>query len=145
MFLINGDYGDELEAGDSPLVIRPGWQAAYEEWDRRWFEVETTERENRLTSVGEGNVLLDNGQSLEYRKGENIAALVTPDGIEVPLHLDDNGNMIIPTPSEIAEMIANGEAEWVGHPIDTPPQLTEEEWNLQEVLRQLEEAASQQQ
>ena len=31
VFAINGDYGDELEPGDSPLVISPGWQAAYEE------------------------------------------------------------------------------------------------------------------
>ena len=142
MFLINGDYGDELEAGDSPLVIRSGWQAAYEE---KYPPSGSEAAIKKMLGVDENNVLLDNGQPLEYKEGENIAALVTPDGIEVPLHLDDNGNMIIPTPSEIAEMIANGEAEWVGHPIDTPPQLTEEEWNLQEVLRQLEEAARQQQ
>ena len=38
LFLINGGYADELEPGDSPLVISPGWQAAYDEWDRRLDE-----------------------------------------------------------------------------------------------------------
>ena len=98
--------------------------------------------------VGENNMLLSNGQPIEYREGENIAALITPDGIEVPLHLDDNGNVIIPTPSEIDEMIKNGEGEYVGHPTDAsqppPPQL-DEEWKMQETLRQLEEAARRQQ
>ena len=82
------------------------------------------------------------------QRGGNTAALVTPDGIEVPRHLDDNGNMIIPTLAEIEEMKANGEGEWVElpEPSDPPsPQLTEEAWKMQEALRQLEDAARQQQ
>ena len=81
------------------------------------------------------------------RRG-NTAALVTPDGIEVPRHLDDNGNMIIPTLAEIEEMIKNGEGKYVGIPDENsnqpPPYITEEEWKLQEAQRQLEEAACQQ-
>ena len=144
IFAINGDYGDELEPGDSPLVISPGWQAAYEE---KYPPPNSLEAKKRLLGIGEDNVLLDNGQPIEYREGENIAGIITPDGYEVPLHLDDNGNVIIPTPSEIEEMITNGEAEWVGHPADNnQPQtlLTEEEWKMQEAQRILEEAARQQ-
>ncbi|MCS1410240.1 MAG: hypothetical protein M2R45_03431 [Verrucomicrobia subdivision 3 bacterium] len=58
-FCYNIDYGDELELGDSPLVIRPGWQAAWEDWDRRWTACEMVEQLSRKVSVGEGNVLLD--------------------------------------------------------------------------------------
>ncbi len=140
VFVINGDYGDELEPGDSPLVIRPGWQAAYEE---KYPSGEAAIK--RMLGVDENNVLLDNGQPIEYREGENIAALITPDGIEVPLILDDNGNVIIPTPSEIEEMINNGEGKYVEIPDENanqPPRyITEEEWKIQEALRQVEEAA----
>ena len=143
VFLINGDYGDELEAGDSPLVIRPGWQAAYEE---KYPRGEASIK--RMLGVDENNVLLDNGQPIEYREGENIASITTPDGYEVPLHLDDNGNVIIPAPSEIAEMIENGEGKYVEIPDETsnqPPRyISEEEWQLQEAQRMLEEAARQQ-
>lgn len=34
-FVINLDYADELEPRDSPLVIRPGWQADYEKNTRQ--------------------------------------------------------------------------------------------------------------
>ena len=145
VFVIKMDYGDELEPGDSPLVISPGWQAAYE---KKYPPSGSEESIKRMLGVDENNVLLDNGQPLKYREGENIAALITPDGIEVPLHLDDNGNVIIPTPSEIEEMIKNGEGKYVGIPDENsnqpPPYITEEEWKMQETLRQLEEAARQQ-
>ena len=145
IFAINGDYGDELEPGDSPLVIRPDWQAAYEE---KYPPPNSLEAKKRLLGIGEDNVLLDNGQPLKYREGKNIAALVTPDGIEVPLHLDEDGKVIIPTPSEIEEMIANGEGRYVEIPDENanqpPRHITEEEWQLQEAQRMLEEAARQQ-
>ena len=136
VFLINGDYGDELEAGDSPLVIRPGWQAAYEEkYPPSGYEAAI----KRMLGIGEDNVLLDNGQPIEYREGENIAAIITPDGYEVPLHLDDNGNVIIPTPAEIEEMINNGEGKYVEIPDENanqpPRHITEEEWLMQEAWR----------
>ena len=70
--------------------------------------------------------------------------IITPDGYEVPLHLDEGGNGIITTSAEIEEMIANGEREYVGPPADAnQPQtlLTKEEWKMQEAMRQLEEAA----
>ena len=145
-FAIDHDYRDELEDGFSPLVISPGWQAAYDEWDRQWNEREQEEWENFEMDVGKDNVLLANGEPIEYREGENIASITTPDGYQVPLNLDADGKVIIPTPSEIDEMIVNGEAEWVGHPADDQPQtpLTEEEWKKQETLRQLEESARQQ-
>ena len=102
-----------------------------------------------MLGVDENNVLLDNEKPIQYREGENIAALVTPDGIEVPLHLDDNGNVIIPSPSEIAEMIENGEGKYVGIPDENsnqpPPYISEEEWKQQEAQRMLEEAARRQQ
>ena len=146
IFAINGDYGDELEPGDSPLVISPGWQAAYE---KKYPPPDSLEAKKRLLGIGEGNVLLDDGQPIEYREGENIAALVTPDGIEVPLHLDEDGNVIIPTPAEIEEMIENGEGRYVGTPDENanqpPPYISEEEWKQQEALRQLEEVVRQQQ
>ena len=146
VFVINGDYGDELEAGDSPLVIRPGWQAAYE---KKYPPSGSEAAIKRMLGVDENNMLLDNGHPIEYREGENTAALITPNGIEVPLHLDEDGKVIIPTPSEIEEMIANGEGRYVGTPDENanqpPPYLTEEEWKQQEALRQLKEAARQQQ
>ncbi len=45
----NFTYQDDpdLEVGDSPLVISRGWQEAYDEWDRRWLEIEAQERQNR--------------------------------------------------------------------------------------------------
>ena len=55
----------------------------------------------------------------------------------MPLSRGDNGEVIIPTPAEIAEMKANGEGEWVElleRPV--PPAQTEEEWRMQETLRQ---------
>ena len=143
VFVINGDYGDELEPGDSPLVIRPGWQAAYEE------KYPTGEAAiKRMLGVDENNVLMDNGQSIKYRDGENIAGIITPDGYEVPLHLDEDGKVIIPTPSEIEEMIENGVGKYVGIPDENsnqpPAYISEEEWKLQEAQRMLEEAARQQ-
>lgn len=146
-FAIDHDYRDELEDGFSPLVISPGWQAAYDEWDRQWNEREQEEWENFEMDVGKDNVLMHNGQPIKYREGENIASIITPDGYEVPLHLDEDGKVIIPTPSQIEQMKANGEGEWVELPERTAPpthQLTEEEWKMQETLRQLEEAARQQ-
>ena len=143
----NFTYKDDLdlEVGDSPLVISPGWQAAYDEWDRRWFEIEATERENRLTSVGEGNVLLANGRPVISAEGDGFVAYITSsDGYRVPLSRGDNGEVIIPTPAEIAEMKANGEGEWVEPPelsAPPPPQLTEEEWKMQETLCQRGKAA----
>lgn len=32
-FAFNGDFQDQLELGDSPLVPRVGWQAAYDKWN----------------------------------------------------------------------------------------------------------------
>ena len=145
LFAIYGPYVRELEVGDSPLVISPGWQAAYEE---KYPPTGSEAAIKRMLGVDENNVLLDNGQPIEYREGENIAALITPDGIEVPLLLDDNGNVIIPTPAEIEEMIENGEGKYVEIPDENanqPPRyITEEEWKIQEALRQVEEAARQQ-
>ena len=139
-FSDSNDYNVELEEGFSPLVISPGWQASYDEWSQRM--------RNPEMDVGEDNELMHNGQPIQYREGENIAALITPDGIEVPLHLDKDGNVIIPTPSEIDEMIKNGEGKYVGIPDENsnqpPPYISEEEWKLQEAQRMLEEAASQQ-
>ena len=140
------DYMDELEVGLSPLVISPGWQAAYDEWDRQWNEREQEEWENFEMDVGEDNVLMHNGQPIKYREGEHVASITTPDGFRVPLNLDEDGKVIIPTPSQIEEMKANGEGEWVELPelpADQTP-LTEEEWKMQEALRMLEEAARQQ-
>lgn len=136
VFVINGDYSDELEAGDSPLVIRPGWQAAYE---KKYPPSGSEAAIKRMLGVDENNVLLDNGQPIEYREGENIAGIITPDGYEVPLHLDDNGNVIIPTPSEIDEMINNGEGKYVEIPEENanqpPRHITEEEWLMREAWR----------
>ena len=138
----------DLEVGDSPLVISPGWQAAYDEWDRRWLEIESRERQNRLMNVGEGNILMANDRPVISAEGDGFAAYITaPDGYRVPLSRGDNGKVIIPTPSQIEEMKANGEGEWVELPERTAPptpQLTEEEWKMQEALRMLEEAARQQ-
>ena len=150
-FAIDHDYRDELEEGFSPLVISPGWQKAYDEWNQSWDlreEIERMKRLNRELSVAEGNVLLADGKPIEYREGENVASITTPDGYQVPLNLDADGNVIIPTPSQIEEMKANGEGEWVElpeRPALPPPQLTEEEWKMQEALRQLEAAARRQQ
>ena len=139
-FSSSNGYREELEEGFSPLVISPGWQAAYDEWSHRM--------RNPEVGVGEDNVLLANGNPFVYDEKEHTAALVTPDGIEVPLHLDDNGNVIIPTPSEIEEMIENGEGRYVEIPAENanqpPRRITEEEWQMQEAQRMLEEAARQQ-
>ena len=65
----------------------------------------------------------------------------------MPLSRGDNGEVIIPTPAEIEEMKANGEGEWVELPEPSaprPPQLTEEEWKMQEDWRMIQEAARQQ-
>ena len=147
-FTIHGKYVDELEVGDSPLVISPGWQAAYDEWDREKNRISPGWRERIRMEVDENNVLLANGKPLVYDERGHTAGIITPDGIEVPLHLDDNGNVIIPTPAEIEEMIKNGEGKYVGIPDENanqpPPYITEEEWKQQEALRMLEEAARQQ-
>ena len=144
-------YKDDLDlkVGDSPLVISQGWQAAYDEWDRSWNIRERHERQNRVMNVGEGNnVLMANDQPVISAEGDGFFAnITTPDGFQVPLSRGDNGEVIIPTPAEIEEMKANGEGEWVEPPEPSappPPNLTEEEWKMQEALRMLEEAARQQ-
>ena len=138
----------DLEVGDSPLVISQGWQAAYDEWDRRWLKIESRERQNRVMNVGEGNVLLANDQPVISAEGDGFFAnITTPDGCRVPLSRGDNGEVIIPTPAEIEEMKANGEGEWVELPEPSappPPQLTEEEWLMQEAWRMIQETARQQ-
>ena len=109
---------------------------------------ELEEGENFELDVGENNVLLANGKPLVYDEREHTAVIVTPDGIEGPLHLHDNSNVIIPSSSEIAEMLENGEGKYVETPDENsnqpPPHITEEEWKQQEALRQLEEANRQQ-
>lgn len=88
--------------------------------------------------VDENNVLLANPSNTEKEKTSSPSSRQI--GYEVPLHLDDNGNVIIPTPAEIEEMIANGEGEYVGRPEDAnhpPSQLTEEEWKMQEARRMI--------
>ena len=146
----NFTYKDDLDlkVGDSPLVISPVWQAAYAEWDRSWNIRERHERENRQVGVGEGNILMSNGRPVISAEGDGFVAYITaPDGYRVPLRRGDNGEVIIPTPAEIEEMKANGEGEWVKPPEPSappPPNLTEEEWKMQEALRMLEEAARQQ-
>ena len=93
-------------------------------------------------------LLLDNDKPIQYREGENIDGIIAPGGYEVPLHLDNNGNVIIPTLAEIDEMIANDEGEYVGHLADAnqpSPQLTEEEWLIQEAWRMIQEGARHQQ
>ena len=76
-FVINLDYGNELEPGDSPLVISPGWQAAYDEWDRERNKIKFAERADR--NNGSRRKQRAVGQPIEYREGENIVALITPD------------------------------------------------------------------
>ncbi len=144
-FAVDHDYRDELEVGFSSLVISRGWQAAYDEWNRRLDEQEEWENENRHFGVGEDNVLLVNGEPIVYDDRENVASIITPDGYEVPLLMDAEGRVVIPTPAEIEEMKTNGQGEWVEKP--QKPNLlplTEEEWKKQEALRQLEKSARQQ-
>lgn len=120
----NFTYKDDLDlkVGDSPLVISPGWQAAYDEWDRSWNQRERHERENRQVGVGEGNVLLANGQPVISAEGDGFVAYITSsDGYRVPLSRGDNGEVIIPTPAEIAEMKANGERVKPPEPSAPPP------------------------
>ena len=74
----------DLEVGDSPLVISPGWQAAYDEWDHRWLEVEAQERQNHVMSVGEGNVLMANDHPVISAESDGFFAnITTPDGFQV--------------------------------------------------------------
>lgn len=62
--------------------------------------------------VGEGNVLMANDQPVISAEGDGFFAnITTPDGYRVSLSRGDNGEVIIPTPAEIAEMKANGEGE----------------------------------
>ena len=147
-FVYDHSYEEELEVGFSPLVISPGWQKAYDEWEQRWYEFEAKERANRVMSVGEGNVLTANDQPVISAEGDGfVAYITTPDGYRVPLIRGDNGQVIIPTPAEIEEMKANGEGEWVDPPEPSappPPNLTEEEWKMQEAWRMIQEAARQQ-
>ena len=117
-FAIYGKYVDELEVDDSPLVISPSWQAAYDKWDRERNRTKIEDLSNRKMD----NVLLAGGKPFLYDESRNIAGIITLDGYEVPLHLDEDGKVIIPTPAEIDEMIANGEGEYVGHPANTPNQ-----------------------
>lgn len=136
----------DLKVGDSPLVISPGWQKAYDEWDRSWNERERHERKNRVMNVGKGNVLMSNNQPVISAEGDGFFAYITaPDGFQVPLRLGDNGEVIIPTPAEIEEMKANGAGEWVELPERpaTPPAQIKEEWKIQEAPRQVKEAARQ--
>ena len=69
--------GLDLEVGDSPLVISPGWQAAYDEWDRSWNIRERHERENRQVGVGEGNVLMPNDRPVISAEGDRFFAYIT--------------------------------------------------------------------
>lgn len=94
--------------------------------------------------VGEGNVLMANEKTIVYDKRKHVDSITTPDGYQVPLNLDEDGNVIIPPPLENNEMISNGESEWVERPerpTHTPAQ-TEEKWKMQ-ALPQLENAARQ--
>ncbi len=82
-------------------------------------------------SVGEGNLLYENGRPVISAEGDGFfASITTPDGYRVPLSRGDNGEVIVPTPSEIKEMKQNGEGEWVEIPEPSAPRhpaLTEEE------------------
>ena len=128
-----GEYERELEPGDSPLVPKVGWQAAYDAWDRvsdldlqlriqqgdpvlkknfpELFESGESPANDDPIRIGLNNELLDaNGQPI--RPGEDsgfFGSLVTPEGERVPLQRSEDGRILIPTPDLIAVMRANGE------------------------------------
>ena len=59
------------------------------------------------------------------------------EGYRVLLIRGDNGEVIVPTPSEIEKMKKNGEGEWVEIlelSATSHPSPTEEEWKMQEAL-----------
>ncbi len=64
-------------------MIIPGWQKAYEEWDRRWLKTEAKERENRIMSVIDGNVLAVNDKPVISAEGEWVEISAPPP----PVHL----------------------------------------------------------
>ena len=57
------------------------------------------------------HVLDINGKPIVYVEREHVASLTTPDGYEAPLHLNEDGNVVVSVSAEIDEMIANREAE----------------------------------
>ena len=111
LFAYHGDYEDQLQLGDIPLVISVGWQEAYDEWREIRKRARSRPRpppppRPQLGGIGPNNELLDpNGNPIQVRNGERINAVMgTPDGQRVPLNRGPNGEMILPTPAQIQEL-----------------------------------------
>ena len=81
-FAFNGDFQDELQVGDSPLVPRVGWQAAYDKWNE--------EVQNQPSA---------------------FAYLVDPTGESHAMIQDPNGNFINPLSAEQIEQINHNQSK----------------------------------
>ncbi len=79
-FVFNGDYQDELQVGDSPLVPRVGWQAAYDKWN-------------------------DEVQDQPF----GFAYLVDPTGDSHAMMQGPDGSLVSPLSTEQIEKINNGQ------------------------------------
>lgn len=98
-FAYHSRFEQELEAGDSPLVPSVGWQEAYDQWEAN---VASTRPSTRQEISANNELLNREGQPIVVGEGERvIAALVTPDGQQIPLSRGDDGRILIPTPKEI--------------------------------------------
>lgn len=107
LFGYHGAYERALSEGENPLVISVGWQQAYDDWERRRkTQGPPLPPKPTLGGVGQNNELLDTrGNPIQVRNGERInAMLVTPDGQHVPLNRGVNGELVLPTPSQIQEL-----------------------------------------
>ena len=127
-FFRMGDYEDALQAGESPLVPKVGWQAAYDEWDKvseldlqmRIQQGDSTLKQHfpelfdaaeASPQIGPNNELLDqSGQPLLLQERSGFfGSLVTPEGERVPLREGEDGRVYLPTPMEIEAMRSRGE------------------------------------
>ena len=124
-------YNRRLSSGDSELVgdfLVPyeGWTEEYEEWQKsqhKQFLISLTNGDPSFKSVFpeyfppvgiKDNKLVDrDGDPIQMSEEDAAFYIrgVTPRGEVIPFFWEEDGTVRVPTPSEIEEMLANGEIE----------------------------------
>ena len=137
----------DLEEGDSLLVPFVGYQASYDEWnDERNRNVAIGLAKLRAQSrpagiLADGALVNANGQAIVVDKVtfENIVNS-DPDGLDLRHGADGRIMLSSAAMASLDERLRNKTPPQNAN----PPAQTEEEWKMQEALRMLEEAVSQQ-
>ena len=139
-------YRKSLKVGEPLMTPYVGYQAAYEEVEaerhKRLNEAWAKQREKKMRPRGiraDGTLVSADGEPIIANK--NSFGGFMSDGQTLSLQRGEDGRMMLSP--EAMKALADKLGNNLPPQNANSPQISEEEWRLQEALRQLEEAARQ--